>query len=242
MMCRRGNLIHLNDNTYPNSFLFRSPPHDVARTENATYICSGFDPGPTNNHMDPAQAREIIGGLFHRIMKGRTMYVIPVVLGPKNCRHAPVFVEITDSPYVVLNLHRLYRIISLDEIDHYPAFPMLGLHALGNLDPEKRFILHFPESNEVFSINTGFGGNSILPKKCGLRLGSFAGFQNRWLAEHMAIFSVQDPQGRIMNVGAAFPSSCGKTNMAMMKPTLDGYQVHTISDDLAFCFPGDCFL
>ncbi len=235
-------LIALNPKTYPGCFLHRSAPHDVARTEKVTFICTRKkdDAGPTNNWMDPKEAGEKMTSLFRGSMRGRTMYVVPFSMGPVNSRFSRLGIEITDSPYVVLNMHYLVRIIPATRLSsEEPKDIMYGLHSLGDLSPEKRFIMHFPETNTVASIGSGYGGNALLGKKCfALRLASYIGRDEGWLAEHMMVLGLEDISGRITYIAGAFPSACGKTNLSMLASELPGYKVWTVSDDLCWLHVG----
>jgi phosphoenolpyruvate carboxykinase (GTP) len=239
-MVQRGELLRLNETRYPDCYLSRSDPSDVARTEHLTFICTPdkADAGPTNNWMSPEEARERVLPLFAGSMRGRTMYVVPYLMGTPSSPFAKAGVEITDSPYVVLNMRIMTRMgqIALDQIDHTGEFSP-GLHALGDLSPDRRFILHFPEQNLVWSIGSGYGGNALLGKKClALRLASVMARREGWLAEHMLILGLEDPSGNVTYMAAAFPSACGKTNLAMLVSPLasQGYRVWTVGDDIAW--------
>jgi phosphoenolpyruvate carboxykinase (GTP) len=233
-----GSLIPLDPAQFPHSFLHRSHPSDVARTEQLTFICSESrkDAGPTNNWMSPAEARSRVWPLFAQCMAGRTMYVVPYVMGPVASPFSRVGVEITDSPYVALNLRIMTRMgaIALRKLGDSTDF-VRGVHSLGDLSPERRFICHFPESATIWSIGSGYGGNALLSKKChALRIASVQARNEGWLAEHMLIVGITDPRGRTTYFAAAFPSGCGKTNLAMLVPSLPGYRVETIGDDIAW--------
>ena len=243
-MLADGTFQILNPRTHPECYHHRSHPSDVARTEHLTFICTEQkdDAGPTNNWMAPAVAREKVGKLFEGCMAGRTQYVIPYLMGPPGSPYSRVGVEITDSPYVVANMRIMTRIgrPALERLGSDGDF-VKGLHSLGDLSPERRFICHFPETGEIWSIGSGYGGNALLGKKCfALRLGSWIGRQEGWLAEHMLIVGVEDPQGRVTYLAAAFPSACGKTNLAMLVPPLSmkGWKVWTVGDDIAWMQPG----
>jgi len=245
-MLSAGDLIRLNDETYPNSFLYRSDPSDVARTEEVTYICTPReeDAGPTNNWMAPDEARNKVRPLFEGAMRGRTMYVIPYLMGPAGSPLAKVGVELTDSPYVVLNMRIMTRMgnVALDQLEKNGGEFFPGLHSTGDLSPDRRFILHFPEERLVWSIGSGYGGNALLGKKClSLRLASYMGWKQGWLAEHMLILGLQDPSGNVTYMAGAFPSACGKTNLAMLVSPLTerGWKVWTIGDDIAWMRIGD---
>jgi phosphoenolpyruvate carboxykinase (GTP) len=245
-MLRYGVLERMNDDAYPNSYLHRSNPNDVARTEHLTYICTERreDAGPTNNWMSPSEAKEKVRPLFEGVMRGRTMYVVPYLMGPAGSPHAKVGVEITDSPYVVANLRITTRMgqIALDHLETNGGEFVPGLHSTGDLNPKRRFILHFPEENLIWSIGSGYGGNALLGKKClSLRLASWIGRKEGWLAEHMLILGLEDPSGNVTYMTGAFPSACGKTNLAMLVSPLaeQGWKVWTLGDDIAWMRIGE---
>lgn len=237
-------LIPLDAQRLPGCSLHRSNPNDVARVEQLTFICTRAreEVGPTNNWMERDAAYRKLGALFDGSMRGRTLYVVPYVMGPVGSRLSKVGVELTDSVYVVLNMRLMTRMGSvayaaLGDSDEFNR----GLHSLGDLDPSKRFICHFPEDNVVWSIGSGYGGNVLLSKKCfALRIGSWLGREQGWLAEHMLLLEVESPQGEVAYVAGAFPSQCGKTNFAMMvpPPALRGWKVRTIGDDIAWMSVG----
>ena len=229
-----GDIELLNPQKLPGCIYHRSDPSDVARSEDLTFICTRLkeDAGPTNNWMDPAEGYSKLGEIFRGAMRGRTMYVIPFVMGPLGSAQSKVGVQLTDSIYVVLNMRIMTRM-------GQAAWGMLGfsddftrcLHSRAELNPKRRFICHFPEDNTVWSVGSNYGGNALLGKKClALRIGSFLGKTQGWLAEHMLILGIEDPQGRVTYVTAAFPSQCGKTNLAMLVPpaALKGYKVWTV--------------
>ncbi|MBI4565497.1 MAG: phosphoenolpyruvate carboxykinase (GTP) [Planctomycetes bacterium] len=245
LMLAEGTLHILNPRTYPDCYLHRSHPTDVARTEHLTFICASQkeDAGPTNNWMSPAEARERVGKLFQGCMKGRVMYVVPYLMGPTGSPYSRVGVEITDSPYVVANMRIMTRMgrPALDHLGTGANF-VRGLHSLGDLSPERRFIAHFPETREIWSVGSGYGGNALLGKKChALRIGSWTGRQEGWLAEHMLILGLESPAGDVMYIAAAFPSACGKTNLAMLVPprSQERWKIWTVGDDIAWMHPGD---
>jgi phosphoenolpyruvate carboxykinase (GTP) len=239
-MLATGTLLELNQETHPGCYLHRSHPSDVARTEHLTFICTPEkdDVGPTNNWMSPAEARERVWPLFQGAMKGRTMYVVPYLMGPAGSPMSQVGVELTDSPYVVANMRIMTRMgrVAMEHMGDNGRF-VKGLHSIGDLSPERRFICHFPKEREIWSIGSGYGGNALLGKKCfALRIASAMGRDEAWLAEHMLILGVEDGSGQTTYMAAAFPSACGKTNLAMLVPTLreQGYKIHTVGDDICW--------
>ncbi len=240
---RDGSLLQVNPATYPNSYFHRSSPTDVARTEHLTFICceKKDDAGPTNNWMAPDDARAKLTPLFKGAMKGRTMYVVPYLMGPVGSPSSRVGVEITDSAYVVLNMRVMTRMgaVAVDALGDRADF-VRGLHSTGDLSPERRFICHFPETRTIWSIGSGYGGNALLGKKChALRIASAQGRAEGWMAEHMLILGLTSPAGETHYIAAAFPSACGKTNLAMMVPSLPGWKVTTVGDDIAWLRVGD---
>ncbi len=244
LMLSDGTLKTLNQDTFPNCFLHLSDPRDVARVEHLTYVCTinEEDAGPNNNWIAPADAHAKIDALFEGCMAGRTMYVIPYCMGPIESPLARCGVEITDSPYVVANMRMMTRMGSaaLARIERDGCF-VRGLHSTGDLDPDKRFIMHFPEELSIKSFGSGYGGNALLGKKChALRTASYQARTEGWLAEHMLLLALTSPEGKTHYVAAAFPSACGKTNMAMLVPpdSLPGWKVETIGDDIAWLAPG----
>ncbi len=239
-MLKDGTFIELNQATYPRSYLHRSNPNDVARTEGVTFICTRKkeDAGPTNNWMAPEEAKAKVRPLFDGAMKGRTMYVVPYILGPATSPYSKVGVEITDSAYVVASMRIMSRMgkAALDRLGTSSDF-VPGLHSLGDLNPDRRFILHFPEEKLIWSVGSGYGGNALLGKKCfALRIASWIAREQGWMAEHMLILGLEDPSGKVTYMAAAFPSACGKTNLAMMVSALEekGYRVWTVGDDIAW--------
>ncbi len=239
-MIADGTLIELNPQRYPNCYLHRSDPRDVARTEQSTFICTPKreDAGPTNNWMSPEETRRKVGPLFDGIMRGRTMYVVPYLMGPPGSPFSSVGVEVTDSPYVVANMRIMTRMgtVALEHLGASGEF-VKGLHALGDLDPARRYICHFPEERLIWSINSGYGGNALLGKKChALRIASAQARDEGWMAEHMMIVGIEDPSGNVTYIAGAFPSACGKTNLAMLvpPPSQKGFKVWTVGDDIAW--------
>jgi phosphoenolpyruvate carboxykinase (GTP) len=240
----RGELKALNPGHFPGCYLYRSSPTDVARVEHLTYICtrSQADAGPNNHWMDPQQAHTRMHELFRGCMRERTLYVIPYCMGPIDSPLSRCGVEITDSPYVVLNMLIMTRAgrAALERIAREGNF-VRGLHSIGELDPERRFIMHFPEELAIESYGSGYGGNALLGKKChALRIASWQARSEGWLAEHMLIVGLQSPRGETHYLACAFPSACGKTNLAMLIPpaSMPGWRVFTVGDDIAWLHPG----
>ncbi|MGH8253424.1 MAG: phosphoenolpyruvate carboxykinase (GTP) [Steroidobacteraceae bacterium] len=243
-MVARGELQALNPDTFPRCYLYRSDPTDVARVEHLTFVCTRAqdDAGPNNNWMAPEAAHAQMRELFKGCMRGRTLYVVPYCMGPLDSPYARCGVEITDSAYVVLNMGLMTRMgrAALERIASDGQF-VRGLHSTGELDPERRFIMHYPEELAIESYGSGYGGNALLGKKChALRIASFQARTEGWLAEHMLIVGLQNPRGETHYVAAAFPSACGKTNLAMLIPpdSLPGWKIFTIGDDIAWLQPG----
>ena len=239
-MLKSGSLLELEQKDFPRCYLHRSSPSDVARVEHLTFVCTQneADAGPNNHWMAPAEAHAKMDALFKGCMKGRTLYVIPYCMGPVDSPLARCGVEITDSPYVVANMHIMTRMgaPALKRIEREGNF-VKGLHSTGTLDPERRFIMHFPEELSIQSFGSGYGGNALLGKKChALRIASWQARSEGWLAEHMLIVGIQSPEGEIRYVAAAFPSSCGKTNLAMLIPPASqkGWKVWTVGDDICW--------
>jgi len=235
-----GGFIELNQETHPGCYLHRSDVADVARVEHLTFVCTAREEeaGPNNNWMAPADARARMRALFEGCMSGRTLYVIPYCMGPIDSPLSRCGVEITDSPYVAVNMHLMTRMgdAALRRIEREGTF-VKGLHSIGQLDPDRRFIMHFPEDLEIQSFGSGYGGNALLGKKChALRIASFQARAEGWLAEHMLILGVQNPQGEVYYIAAAFPSACGKTNLAMMIPPAhyEGWKIWTLGDDICW--------
>ncbi len=247
IMQASGDLIGLNPQTHPNCHLHRSHPGDVARVEHLTFVCTSErdDAGPNNPWMAPAEAHAKMDALFAGCMRGRTMYVVPYCMGPIGSKLARCGVEITDSPYVVANMRIMTRMgaAALARIEREGSF-VTGLHSIGELDPERRVIMHFPEELTIKSYGSGYGGNALLGKKChALRIASHQARSEGWLAEHMLILGIENPKGETHYIAAAFPSACGKTNLAMLIPpegyARDGWKVWTIGDDICWMHPGE---
>jgi phosphoenolpyruvate carboxykinase (GTP) len=243
---RTGVLLPLSEDLYPGCHLHRSHPSDVARTEKSTFVCTSDreDAGPNNNWIAPDEARATLEGICTGVMRGRTMYVVPFLMGEPGSPLAKVGVELTDSVYVALSMGTMTRMgaVALAELGPDGVFTRC-VHATAALDPELRYICHFPETNEIWSVNSGYGGNALLGKKClALRLGSWMGRREGWLAEHMLIVGIEDPEGRTTWIAGAFPSACGKTNLAMLVPPPElrqaGWKVWTVGDDIAWLRPG----
>lgn len=241
-----GEIIKLNEKLLPGCVYHRTAVNDVARVEHRTFICSKEqkNAGPTNNWMDPESAYKMLDGIASGGMKGRTMYVIPYSMGKVGSPFAKYGIELTDSIYVVLNMLIMTR-VSLDVLDGIEKSGefVKGVHSKVKLDLENRYICHFPEDNLIYSLNSGYGGNVLLGKKCfALRIASYQAWKQGWMAEHMLILGIQKPDGEIKYICAAFPSACGKTNLAMLIPpeiyTKKGYKVFTVGDDIAWLRPG----
>ncbi len=241
-----GSLMALNQQKLPGCYLARSNPNDVARVENLTFICTPTkdEAGPTNNWMAPDEAYAKLSKLFDGSMKGRTMYVIPYMMGPPGSPMAKVGLELTDNVYVVLNMRIMTRMgkVALNALGDSSDSFNRGLHSTLDCNPERRFICHFPQDNTIWSVGSGYGGNVLLGKKClALRIGSYLGQKEGWLAEHMLILGVESPEGEMTYVAAAFPSACGKTNFAMMIPPerFKGWKIWTVGDDIAWMWVGE---
>ncbi len=244
-MVESGEMVELNQDTHPGCYLHRSDPGDVARVEHCTFICTAEqdDAGPNNNWMSPEQAHAKMDALFDGCMRGRTMYVLPYCMGPIDSPLSRCGVELTDSAYVAVNMRLMTRMgrEALDRIEREGSF-VRGLHSIGELDPERRFIMHFPEELAIQSYGSGYGGNALLGKKChALRIASHQARTEGWLAEHMLIVGVESPEGEIHYIAAAFPSQCGKTNLAMLIPPEQyaGWKIWTIGDDICWMRPGE---
>ncbi|HMA12948.1 MAG TPA: phosphoenolpyruvate carboxykinase (GTP) [Steroidobacteraceae bacterium] len=241
----RGELAPLNTETFPDCYIARSHPSDVARVEHLTFICTQNkeDAGPNNNWMAPEEAHAEMDALYKGCMKGRTLYVVPYCMGPIDSPYARCGVEITDSAYVVLNMGIMTRMgrPALERIAAEGIGFVRGLHSVGELDPNRRFIMHFPEELSIKSYGSGYGGNALLGKKChALRIASVQARTEGWLAEHMLIVGLKNPKGELHYVACAFPSACGKTNLAMLIPpaSMPGWEVFTVGDDICWMQPG----
>jgi len=239
-MLESGDLIELNQARYPGCYLHRSDPNDVARVEHLTYVCTTRqeDAGPNNNWMPPDEAKEMMRDFYNGCMRGRTLYVIPYCMGPLGSPFARYGVELTDSTYVAANMYLMTRMgkPALEHIEATGRF-IKGLHSVGELDPDRRFIMHFPEELTIMSYGSGYGGNALLGKKChALRIASYQARTEGWLAEHMLIVGLESPQGETHYLACAFPSACGKTNLAMLIPPehFEGWKVWTLGDDIAW--------
>jgi phosphoenolpyruvate carboxykinase (GTP) len=228
----------LNQKVWPKSYLHRSHPTDVARTEHLTFVCHSDREatGPNNNWMHPKEAKELLTRLSRGAMRGKTMYVLPYMMGPPDSPYAKACAQVTDVSYVAISMRIMTRMGKriVDKIGKGDSF-VKGVHSVGDFDPDKRYVMHFPEEGLVWSIGSGYGGNALLGKKCfSLRIASWLGYRQGWLAEHMVIIGVEDLHGKVTYLTAAMPSACGKTNLAMLESALPEYRVWTIGDDIAW--------
>lgn len=244
--CKTGEMIKLNEDLLPGCLLHRTKPNDVARVENRTFICaeSADQAGPTNNWMDPAEAYKMLYDIAKDSYKGRTMYVIPYSMGPVGSPFSKIGIELTDSIYVVLNMAIMTRIGKnvIDTLGDSNDW-VRGLHCSCDIDPEKRYICQFPQDNTIISVNSAYGGNVLLGKKCfALRIASYQGWKEGWQAEHMLILGLENPKGEVKYICAAFPSACGKTNLAMLIPPEGyrnkGYKIWCVGDDISWIRKG----
>ena len=240
-MLADGTLLRLNEQAHPGCYLHRSNPSDVARTEHLTFISTERpeDVGPTNNWMSRDDTQERVWPLFDGAMTDRTMYVVPYLMGPPDSPYSKIGVELTDSPYVVANMRIMTRMgtVALERLKRDGDDWVPGIHSIGDLSPDRRFILHFPDTREIWSVGSGYGGNALLGKKCfALRIASTMGRDQGWLAEHMLILGLESPEGDITYIAGAFPSACGKTNLAMLKSPFEseGWRVWTVGEDIAW--------
>ena len=243
--CSAGEIEELNQEKLPGCYYHRTNPNDVARVEHLTFICTKEkeSAGPLNNWMETHEAYEKVSKVFEGAMKGRTMYVVPFLMGPYGSPFSKIGIELTDSIYVVLNMRIMCRIGQqvLDQLGHSDDFTRC-LHGKADINPERRYIAHFPEDNAIWSVGSGYGGNVLLGKKClALRIASYLGKQEGWMAEHMLILGIENPEGETKYVAAAFPSACGKTNLAMLVPpkSMKGYKIWTVGDDIAWIRIGE---
>lgn len=240
-----GTLVKLDPQVRPNSYYHRSDPDDVARTEELTFVCAPTreEAGPTNNWMAPAEAYRKLAAIFDGAMRGRTMYVVPYIMGPAHSPFAKVGVELTDSVYVALNIRIMARMgtVALERLGTSDDFNR-GLHSIADRDPARRYIVHFPQDNAIWSVGSGYGGNALLNKKClALRIASYYARMEGWLAEHMLLLEAESPAGERRYLAAGFPSACGKTNLAMLVPPaiFGGWKVRTLGDDIVWLRIGE---